>query len=158
MRSLYSLDSKCKVKYPFSQNLMDIFPWILSDQFLSTHLWRVFGDGHRPVNWPMSPFSTRERAAVRGSIGGKFTSCKTSNFLTNLETAGWGCYGGRDLIRLEKACCGSPPSGGASGGPMAGGRRPRLPRNKREPNGSSARATALDSSLSFLIDVPYLLI
>jgi len=94
---------------------MEFLPLTLSTQFLSIHHWTVFGEGHRLVNWPMSPRSAKERAAIHGNVWGRSTSWDPSSFLTNLDSAGWVLWGWRDLTKVENASAADWEHASASG-------------------------------------------
>lgn len=90
---------------------MAIFPWVIQIQFLSTHFCTVFGDGHKPVNFPTNPRSAKAIADFLGR-GGRETSRISSNFFMNLEMEGRGLAAAFPGIRAAKRSAWFSGSGG----------------------------------------------
>ena len=84
-KSLSSLCSKRNVKKPLLQKKWFSEPLIKGFQFVSSQNSTVFWDGHVPINWLISPLSTKANAFFLEVDGGMITLGISSSFLTNLD-------------------------------------------------------------------------
>ena len=83
IKSLSSADSKTNTKKPLPTKWLRISSETRGFQFLCTHPSIALGEGHRPLNWPMSPLSARFNVDRQILLAGSSTE-GMSTFLTNL--------------------------------------------------------------------------
>lgn len=84
MRFLSFVASNMNTKKPLLTKWLLIPSLIRDHKFLCTQAYTALGEGHNPVNYPISPLSARFNTALQGSSVGRATVGMESILLTNL--------------------------------------------------------------------------
>jgi hypothetical protein len=118
MRFLSSRLSKTKTKNPLPTRWLLMPSFTRGLQFLCTHASTALGEGHKPVNFPMSPRSAKFRADLQVSSAGRSIEGMLSSFLTNFwceSEAGRLLHAATNFLNTSNS--GGRGGGGASGPP-----------------------------------------
>lgn len=108
MRFMSSIASNTNTKKPLSMKWLLIPSLTKGHQFLCTQASTALGEGHKPVNCPISPHSARFNAALQGSSIDRATVGMDSMFFTNFC---WFYVAGRLLLAATRSWNAASSSG-----------------------------------------------
>jgi hypothetical protein len=134
--------SKTKTKNPLPTRWLMMPSFTRGLQFLYTHTFTDLGEGHKPVNFPMSPLLAKLGADLQVSSAGRSIEGMLSSFLTNF----WCESEAGRLLHAATRFLKSSNSGGRGGGGALGPPLGSMARGHMERGSTSERARNLNFS------------